>query len=196
MRFKGNGSRRSRLLPFFLCAVRVAVDLSLSVGNACDRFVNGSLPLGVEGEALLLGLGLIGGLQLGNVDIIEVHAQILELGDGIIIGLIEQVTLILDALLNGGKERLAKILRNLVPRIVAHAEDDVNEGVLGEGDVLGDLIIAGVEAVGRCVLAGIDRALLQRGEHVVVVHGNGQWRRRIRTLPGDTCSPWCGWSRP
>ena len=92
MRFKGNGSRRSRLLPFFLCAVRVAVDPSLSVGNACDRLVNGSLPLGVEGEALLLGLGLIGGLQLGNVDIIEVHAQILELGDGIIIGLIEQVT--------------------------------------------------------------------------------------------------------
>ena len=45
--------------------------------------------------------------------------------------------------------------------------------MLGEGDVLGDLIIAGVEAVGRCVLAGIDRALLQRGEHVVVVHGNG-----------------------
>lgn len=68
MRFKGNGSRRSRLLPFFLCAVRVAVDPSLSVGNACDRLVNGSLPLGVEGEALLLGLGLIGGLQLGNVD--------------------------------------------------------------------------------------------------------------------------------
>ena len=129
MRFKGNGSRRSRLLPFFLCAVRVAVDPSLSVGDACDRLVNGSLPLGVEGEALLLGLGLIGGLQLGNVDIIEVHAQILELGDGIIIGLIEQITLILDALLNGGKERLAKILRDLVPRIVAHAEDDVNEGV-------------------------------------------------------------------
>ena len=54
--------------------------------------------------------------------------------------------------------------------IVGWRDVPTNEGVLGEGDVLGDLIIAGVEAVGRCVLAGIDRALLQRGEHLAPAH--------------------------